>query len=227
MKLSDIEIAHNAKIEPIGIIAEKLLGHECDLAYEDIGGKMAKLPIGLIDEEKIKVKTVAEEFKKFYALRTYEIYDENNIKIVEGSALFLLIDIVKRRAVKITDDQYKAYNVDKGSTGKNLIGRLERLEKVKNNEYVSNFKVRYSDIDFNKHVNNVKYVQWFMDSVPQEIREEYELKEIDILFEHECYYNDEIKCVCEIHKNEDNLLVLSNIQDKDGKELTVFVSKWE
>ena len=146
---------------------------------------------------------------------------------VEGSALFLLIDIVKRRAIKITDDQYKAYNVDKNSTTKKLIGSLERLEKVKNKEYVSNFKVRYSDIDFNKHVNNVKYVQWFMDSVPQEIREEYELKEIDILFEHECYYNDEIKCVCEIHKNEDNLLVLSNIQDKDGKELTVFVSKWQ
>ena len=146
---------------------------------------------------------------------------------MEGSALFLLIDIVKRRAIKITDDQYKAYNVDKNSTTKKLIGSLERLEKVKNKEYVSNFKVRYSDIDFNKHVNNVKYVQWFMDSVPQEIREEYELKEIDILFEHECYYNDEIKCVCEIHKNEDNLLVLSNIQDKDGKELTVFVSKWQ
>ena len=54
MKLSDIEIAHNAKIEPIGIIAEKLLGHECDLAYEDIGDKMAKLPIGLINEENIK-----------------------------------------------------------------------------------------------------------------------------------------------------------------------------
>lgn len=54
MKLSDIEIAHNAKIEPIGIIAEKLLGHECDLSYEDIGGKMAKLPIGLINEENIK-----------------------------------------------------------------------------------------------------------------------------------------------------------------------------
>ena len=94
---------------------------------------------------------------------------------MEGSALFLLIDIVKRRAIKITDDQYKAYNVDKNSTTKKLIGSLERLEKVKNKEYVSNFKVRYSDIDFNKHVNNVKYVQWFMDSVPQEIREEYEL----------------------------------------------------
>ena len=158
---------------------------------------------------------------------SYELSDQHKLKIVEDSALFLLIDIVKRTAITITDDQYKAYNVDKNSTTKKLIGSLERLEKVKNEEYVSNFKVRYSDIDFNKHVNNVKYVQWVMDSVSQDIREEYELKEIDILFEHECYYNDEIKCVCEIHKNEDNLLVLSNIQDKDGKELTVFVSKWQ
>ena len=54
MKLSDIEIAHNAKIEPIGTIAEKLLGHERGLTYEDIGGEMAKLPIGLINEENIK-----------------------------------------------------------------------------------------------------------------------------------------------------------------------------
>ena len=61
MKLSDIEIAHNAKIEPIGIIAEKLLGHECDLAYENIGGEMAKLPIGLIDEEKIKSTYLLEQ----------------------------------------------------------------------------------------------------------------------------------------------------------------------
>ena len=124
---------------------------------------------------------------------------------------------------KITNtSEYKTIKQD---INKNYSGIGQ--EKVKNKEYVSNFKVRYSDIDFNKHVNNVKYVQWFMDSVPQEIREEYELKEIDILFEHECYYNDEIKCVCEIHKNQDNLLVLSNIQDKDGKELTVFVSKWQ
>lgn len=54
MKLSDIEIAHSTQLEPMGIIAEKLLGYERSLLYEDICGEMAKLPIGLIDEEKIK-----------------------------------------------------------------------------------------------------------------------------------------------------------------------------
>ena len=31
-----------------------------------------------------------------------------------------------------------------------------------------------------------------MDSVPEEIIEEYELKEIDIIFEKECYYNEKL-----------------------------------
>lgn len=53
MKLSDIEIAHSTQLKPIGLIAEKLLG-ERSLNYEDICDEMAKLPIGLIDEEKIK-----------------------------------------------------------------------------------------------------------------------------------------------------------------------------
>lgn len=53
MKLSDIEIAHSTQLKPIGLIAGKLLG-ERSLIYEDICDEMAKLPIGLIDEEKIK-----------------------------------------------------------------------------------------------------------------------------------------------------------------------------
>lgn len=177
--------------------------------------------------EKLIVRTTAEEFKKFYALRTYEIYDENNEKIVEGEALFLLIDIIKRRAVRITDDQYEAYGLDKDKTSKKLIGKLKRLEKPQSDDYVSYFTVRNSDIDYNKHVNNVKYVQWFMDSIPYDIIENYKLKEIDILFEKECYYGDEIKCVCDINKNDDEIIILSNIQDKDGKELTSIVSKWQ
>ena len=51
--------------------------------------------------EKIRVVTMAKSFKKFYASRAYEIYDENNEKIVEGEGIFLLINIDRRRAVRI------------------------------------------------------------------------------------------------------------------------------
>lgn len=63
--------------------------------------------------EKIKVVTSASSFKKFYASRLYEIYDENNERIVEGEGILLLINIDKRRAIRIPEDQYEAYNVDK------------------------------------------------------------------------------------------------------------------
>ena len=56
--------------------------------------------------EKVKVVTMAKSFKKFYASRGYEIYDENNEKIVDGEGIFLLINIDKRRAVRIPEDQY-------------------------------------------------------------------------------------------------------------------------
>ena len=63
--------------------------------------------------EKIRVVTSASSFKKFYASRLYEIYDENNERIVEGEGILLLINIDKRRAIRIPEDQYEAYNVDK------------------------------------------------------------------------------------------------------------------
>lgn len=177
--------------------------------------------------ENIRVKTIAQQFKKFYALRYYEIYDENDKKIIEGSAVFLLIDMLKRRAVRITDDQYEAYDVDKESKSRDLIGRLQRLEKVKEREFINEFKVRYSDIDSNNHVNNVKYVQWVMDTIPKEIIDNSKLKEIDILYEKECYYDDMVTCVCEVHQQEEETIVLSKIEDVDGKELTEFVLKWQ
>ena len=96
--------------------------------------------------EKIRVVTSASSFKKFYASRLYEMYDENNEKIVEGEGILLLINIDKRRAIRIPEDQYEAYNVDKNEKSNLKIERLERMEKVDNENI---FKVRYGDIDSN------------------------------------------------------------------------------
>ena len=77
--------------------------------------------------EKIKVVTKAKSFKKFYASREYEIYDENNEKIVDGEGTFLLINIDKRRAVRIPDDQYTAYGVELDEKSDIKIEKLEKL----------------------------------------------------------------------------------------------------
>lgn len=174
--------------------------------------------------EKIKVVTMAKSFKKFYASRAYEIYDENNEKIVDGEGIFLLINIEKRRAVRIPDDQYMAYGVDIENCPDIKITKLEKLtEEMHQNR----FKVRYGDIDSNMHVNNVRYVEWAIESLPLEIVLNYELKELSVIFEKECRYGAEISASYEIKESEDEILILHKIADNEGKELTVLTSSWK
>lgn len=174
--------------------------------------------------EKIKVVTMAKSFKKFYASRAYEIYDENNEKIVEGEGIFLLINIDRRRAVRIPEDQYIAYGVDIESCPDIKVTKLEKLTKEMNK---NNFKVRYGDIDSNMHVNNVKYVEWAVESLPLEIVSNYELKELSVVFEKECRYGAEVSASYEIRENEDGVEIFHKIADIEGKELTVLISKWK
>ena len=174
--------------------------------------------------EKIKVVTMAKSFKKFYASRAYEIYDENNEKIVEGEGIFLLINIDRRREVRIQEHQYIAYGVDIESCPDIKVTKLEKLTKEMNK---NNFKVRYGDIDSNMHVNNVKYVEWAVESLPLEIVSNYELKELSVVFEKECRYGAEVSASYEIRENEDGVEIFHKIADIEGKELTVLISKWK
>ena len=176
--------------------------------------------------EKIRVVTMAKSFKKFYASRAYEIYDENNEKIVEGEGIFLLINIDRRRAVRIPEDQYIAYGVDIENCPDIKLNKLEKLTKEMDK---NNFKVRYGDIDSNMHVNNVKYVEWAVESLPLDVVLNYELKELSVVFEKECRYGAEISASYEIKENEDEdgLVILHKIADTEGKELTVLISKWK
>lgn len=174
--------------------------------------------------EKIKVSTKALGFKKFYASRAYEIHDCNGEKIVEAIGIFLLIDINRRRAVRIPSEQYDAYGVSE--EGDNSI-RVTKLDKVKEEMYFKSFKVGYSDIDSNKHVNNVNYTRWALEAIPVEILYEYELSELSVVFEKECSYGEEIKSICEIKETEEGYFILHKIENIEGKELATLISKWK
>ena len=62
---------------------------------------------------------------------------------------------------------------------------MEKVEKMQTAEYSKVFNIRYSDIDSNKHVNNVKYVEWGLEVIPVEVITNYELKRVKVDFEKE------------------------------------------
>ncbi|NME83654.1 acyl-ACP thioesterase domain-containing protein [Clostridium sp. SM-530-WT-3G] len=174
--------------------------------------------------EIISITTEAVGFKRFYGLRRYVIRDSEDKIIGEAEAIFFLIDIEKRRPMRIQKEQYGFYGVD-GDVDYDI--SLEKLHPVEETQYTKNFNIRYSDIDSNKHVNNVKYIEWAIEAVPMEIVEKYQVKRIKVMFEKECKYGEVVSSSAAVTKIDDNNLKSQHIiKNGDGKELTLLEIEW-
>jgi medium-chain acyl-[acyl-carrier-protein] hydrolase len=173
--------------------------------------------------ETIKVKTFAYSFRKFYAYRKYEIYDVGGNIIAYASSVWILINTDRRRPIRISRDMCEAYGID-DNNGDAL--EIEGIQDIETIHEERNFQVRYSDIDTNMHVNNVKYVAWALETVPKDIVLDYELKNIKVTYEKETTYGETIKVSTEVTREKDKTICRHKIINDTGTELTLLESTW-
>ncbi|XP_042486049.1 oleoyl-acyl carrier protein thioesterase 1, chloroplastic-like [Macadamia integrifolia] len=53
-------------------------------------------------------------------------------------------------------------------------------------------KARRADLDMNQHVNNVTYIGWLLESLPQEIIDTHELRKVTLDYRRECQHDDTV-----------------------------------
>ncbi len=174
-------------------------------------------------EEEVTAYTKAHSFNKFYAYRKNWIENEAGELMVEGKSSWFLIDVNKRRPVRIGEDMYKAYNISEKE--------CERFENIKLKppgkiDSEKSFTIRYSDIDTNEHVNNVKYISWAIESVPVNIALEYDLEELIVTYEKETYYGETICAQTEVEHVDNYVVCHHKIVDKEGRQLTLAKTTW-
>ena len=67
-----------------------------------------------------------------------------------------------------------------------------RLKPPAEADLTSPFRVRYSDLDVNRHVNNVRYAEWAVESVPEETLYTCRLRSLELQFHAEAVYGDTV-----------------------------------
>ncbi|KAM0961262.1 hypothetical protein ACFX13_020989 [Malus domestica] len=79
----------------------------------------------------------------------------------------------------------------------------EKIVKLDNNaKYVNNdLKPKRSDLDMNQHVNNVKYVRWMLETIPDNILESHQLTGITLEYRKECGSSDIVQSLCDPDKD--------------------------
>ncbi len=173
--------------------------------------------------EKIKIKTIPNSFRRFYAYRKFEVRDSKGEMIIEAVSMWFLIDTEKRKSLKIPQDMYDAFGITEENNEKVDIKKVKPPVEI---DVTKDFYVRYSDIDTNLHVNNVKYADWVIETVPMDVVRNYSIKNINITYERETTYGDTIKVLTKVLREEDHVTCIHKIVDKDDNILTIAETSW-
>ncbi|MDO4783351.1 MAG: thioesterase [Capnocytophaga felis] len=174
--------------------------------------------------EQVTIKTWSLPVQGVYAFREFELF-HNEKKIGECSSTWITLDIKSRKPIDISHNQHTFMPRTDGG----LNFKTERVMLPSSMNLASKFKVKASDLDVNSHVNNIKYTQWALDMIPLEEHKNFIIKEYDINFLSETFFNDEMEGYVSEHKfiDENQKKVESYFYaQKTGANKPAFISKW-
>jgi len=195
------------------------IGHSLyDLLQQGIGwvllsGRMVMERYPLY-KEKITIRTWLSDFRTIRGIRENIIFDEQGGIIGRAKGLWLFFDIKRRRPARIFDEILERWTINPDESIKDDIQEIKTLKTAR---YRNEFLVHRYDMDSNEHVNNLRYLQWAMESIPEEIRDRYYLHTIDGHFIGEAQYGHTIESLTE--PEDEGKIFTHTIRDIESKKV--------
>ncbi|MEO8657813.1 MAG: acyl-ACP thioesterase domain-containing protein [Bryobacteraceae bacterium] len=123
------------------------------------------------------------------AYRDFRMLDEAGETLAEASSMWLILDAVTKRPVRLPES-ILVFRHAEWRTPEAV--DAVKLDAPSRGMYEARFRVGWRDLDANRHANNVRYVEWMLEALPDEIFESSRLVGVDIQFVGEAARGDEI-----------------------------------
>jgi len=173
--------------------------------------------------DRIRVRTWPSGTRQLFALRDFEIKDDQDRLIAAAVSAWLVIDLKRRRPARIAPFAERLRPIE----GSHILpDKLDKLAAFDHHDHKRNFIVRYSDLDINQHANNVRFVEWVVEGMPPAVLKTCVPAEIEINFLAEAFYNDQIQAVCHALDPDETEFRHGLIRPHDGRELVRAKTKW-
>jgi medium-chain acyl-[acyl-carrier-protein] hydrolase len=174
--------------------------------------------------EMVDLKTWPADVDPLFAVRDFEIYDLKNQLIGKATSSWMLLDIKQRKPVPIPE---YIRNMHAESPGRAIPDRFDKLPVMQQPQYEKIFHVRLSDLDVNQHVNNVTYIEWGLETVPETIWQRYFLSDMEITFRAESNFGDHIISQSESQDQGKNRVYIHQLyREEDKRELARLRTLW-
>lgn len=144
-------------------------------------------------DQDILVQTWGRFSNKVFVLRDFKVLDKEGNVLAIASSKWCLVDSVQGRIAKMPDNlaeiYYKFY--DESVFG---ITDLPRLQVPETKAISSDtYKIRRFDLDLNKHVHNLNYLNFAYEVLPLDVFIAPELNNVEISYKKEIKYGETIK----------------------------------
>lgn len=194
--------------------------------------EMDKLPAG---GSEIIIKTWPRGIDGIFAMRDFEIRDSDGNRIGGASSAWLVVDTETRRPIR-PGDLLKDLG-ERVTDYKSLDRNPVKLPLPGESQYNTiSFPVRYSDLDVNLHVNNVRYIQWALDAYPLDFRMKHQIRGVEVNYLCESLPGDEVYIGIsgeedehngeDSHSREEQSLLHSVRRSGDNRELCRIRVRW-
>ena len=156
------------------------------------------------------------------ATRNFKIEDSQHSQICYGYGTMVFFDMIKRKSIEIPEELliYPTYD--------HAIGNHEfsKLDSLSTYDHQITIKTQYTDLDIYRHVNNVRYVNWVIDSMPIDILKKNKCYETEIHFLNEAKNGITINSNTKILTENEKITANHEIIREDGKSIARIKTIW-
>lgn len=171
--------------------------------------------------EQITIETWGKRKVRLYALRDFIITSEEGEKLISATSSWMILDRKNGKPQRFDEkSESLPWNPQKNEIETNL----EKVPQLNYGKELRKFRIHFSDIDVNRHVNSAKYVEWIINSHSQKHLETNNIGSIEISFLSEASSDDVVAVYSEV-SNGFRLYSVKNYVDE--KELCRARIKWQ
>lgn len=175
-------------------------------------------------EESILIRTWPSTRQGLFTCREFEVVDTSGEITARATTSWAAVKLATRRPVKL--DQYlPLYPMLPNRAIETDFDSLPDFPKGKPYSEIL-FRVLRTDLDINQHVNNVIYMSWALETVPDNVAAG-TLIELEAYFRAEALYGEYVLSRCSIIESGNITCCLHQICSKaDEKELVRLRTRW-
>lgn len=141
--------------------------------------------------EKYSIRTWIDGSSRFFSTRNFAVLDASGRTIGNATSIWALMDLTSRQALdlraaipqhdELISPERPACPIERSSRG-----------RVTADAPAYVFQPRFCDIDYNGHLNSIRYIEHFLGALPFELLRDRPVRRFEISYSAECRFGEQL-----------------------------------